>query len=197
MLVFRIMDYLVICAALVTSTVASAQPGTSEEPPRAPEPAAPGPRVDRAFVAGGVLVGADVFMHAALSAEGGMKLGPLPVWVQGAIASGSAFDFEGGGALQRALLGMEVRTCGSEAVCVVGGLAAGFQTSVWSSGDESDPEEHHHGPVIAGRFGIDTGGERIRFRGALEVERVRDESNVTSRDWHTGFGLTLGLGYRL
>lgn len=186
-----------IFAVLVSSTIASAQPGTAESPPPEAAPPAPEPRADRAFVSGGVLVGADDLMHLAFSGEGGVKIGRTPLWGHATLAGGKAFDFEGGGPLLRAMGGLELRSCAREAVCIVGGVDAGYQTAKWSSQDSSDPVEDHSGLVIVGRVGIDTGGERIRFRGAFELAEAQDDSEVMSSTWHGGFALTFGLGYRL
>jgi hypothetical protein len=106
-------------------------------------------------------------------------------------------DFEGGGDFLRGLVGVETRSCFVPGACVVLGLDAGTQRATWSSGDESDPEEHHRGTVLAGRIGIDAGGDRVRFRGGMEVLRVRNSSNVTETEWTGGIGFSVGLAYRL
>ena len=105
-------------------------------------------------------------------------------------------DFEGGSDFLRGLAGVETRSCIVFGACFVVGFDAGTQRATWS-GDDFDDEEHHRGTVLAARIGIDAGGDRVRFRGGMEVLRVHNSSNVTETEWTGGIGFTLGLAYRL
>ena len=190
------MRHLATLGMLLVASTASAQPGVTDEP--APPPATPTPevRTDRGYVAGGVLLGADHFIHGALTLEAGVRLGDAPVWLHVAGAKGSSMDFEGGGDFLRGLAGIETRSCIVLGACFVLGVDAGTQRATWS-GDDFDDEEHHRGTVLAARIGIDAGGDRVRFRGGMEVLRVHNSSNVTETEWTGGIGFTLGLAYRL
>src|SRR5205085_10563339 len=101
---------------------AAAQPAGVEDPPaRAPE---------RGFIAGGFLLGGDHFLNAAPVADGGIKVPSAPGWIHGLAASGSSFDFEGGGGMWRAAVGFEARTSG-DVVNLFGGVDVGFQHQRW------------------------------------------------------------------
>ena len=143
-----------------------------------------------------MLVGADRFAHAALTLEGGVKVPNTPLWIHGMAATGNATDFEGGGPYNRVLAGIETRSCSSIYLCLSLDLDAGYQTLTWS-GDPGDADEHYEGMALAGRIGIDTGGEHVRFRAALEIVTVHDHSNVTPLAWDSGAGLALGIAYQM
>jgi hypothetical protein len=151
---------------------------------------------DSGFLGAGVVVGVDRFIHAAVTLEGGIKLPDVPLWVHAVAATGGAGDFEGGGPYKRLLGGIETRSCSSIYLCLSLDLDAGYQSVTWV-GDTGDPDEHYKGMALAGRIGIDTGGEHVRFRAALEIITVHDRSNVTSPAWDSGAGLAIGLAYQM
>ncbi|MEO7095395.1 MAG: hypothetical protein ABI175_19215 [Polyangiales bacterium] len=190
------MTRLALLGILVLAGPAAAQPGTQDDPPPPPSPPSALEEIDRGFVAGGVLVGGDNFLHGAFTAEGGIRIARAPVWLHVAAMKGNAFDFAGGGDYERFTGGVEERGCSSPGACLVLGFDVGIQRSTWMSVDE-DPVEHHHGPIVAGKLGLDAGGDHVRFRAILEIVAERDASNVAPTEWHAGLGLGLGLAYRL
>src|SRR5689334_5173083 len=98
------MRRLAVIVVVALAGEAAAQPGATpivqdrEEPPGPlPPPPMPAAHEEVGFVGGGLILGADQFLDAALVVEGGLKLASLPLWVRGLVAKGTSFDFEGGG----------------------------------------------------------------------------------------------------
>ena len=191
------MHHLATLGMILIASTAGAQPGATDDPPLAPRDPIREARVDRGYIAGGFLLGADHFIHGALTLEAGVRLGAAPLWLHLAGAAGSSMDFEGGGEFVRGLAGIETRTCFVAGACFVLDVDAGTQRATWSSGDAFDVEEHHRGTVLAARIGIDAGGDRVRFRGGMEVLRVHNSSNVTETEWTGGIGFMAGIAFRL
>lgn len=136
------MRHLATLGMLLIASTAGAQPGATDEPPRTPTSPAPEARTERGYVAGGVLLGADHFIHGALTLDAGVRLGEAPVWLHLAGAKGSSMDFEGGGDFLRGLAGVETRSCIVFGACFVVGFerdggAAGAQL-VECHGDRVD-----------------------------------------------------------
>ncbi len=191
------MRHLATLGMLLIASSAGAQPGAIDDPPPAPAAPVREARVDRGYIASGFLLGADHFIHGALTLEAGLRLGTAPLWLHVAGAVGSSMDFEGGGEFRRGLAGLETRSCFVPGACLVLDFDAGTQRATWSSGDALEVEEHHRGTVLAARIGIDAGGARLRFRGGMELLRVHNSSNVTDTEWTGGIGFMASLAYRL
>jgi hypothetical protein len=170
-------------------------PSDPESPPPPPSPPPAAVHVDHAYVGAGPALGVAAFFTVAMMLEGGVKLPDLPLWVRGAVAAGSSFDFEGGGPLRRGGIGLEGRACSGRVVCGFLDFEVGYQTEVWESSD--DPTEHHHGAIVGGRAGLDVGAS-VRFRAALEIFRYRHASDVmgSSVDWEGGGSISIGLAYQ-
>ena len=187
---------LAIILVLLFATTADAEPyhPYAASPGRPPEPT---PFRESAYVGGGAGLTFDHFFNAYLDVEGGVRLPELPLWVRGSLAYGASADVEGGGRFLQARLGLETRTCGSGVACLFLGFDVGRQQQIWSKFDEMT--EHHEGWVAGPRLGLDAGGERTRFRLALEAYRYMRTSDVDGLPDSTasGAGLTLGVIHRM
>jgi hypothetical protein len=183
----------IVSVILLAASTVAAQPHDSDEPPRPPAPPVPAPRIDRAFLGTGLMLGLDHFIDGAMLLEGGVRLGTWPVWAHAIGAAGGAMDFEGTGEFRRAVAGIEVRP-GAGAGFI--DLDAGYQSQTWSDGDVMD-DEHHHGPLLQARFGVDVGGENLRVRAALELGEYHRHSDVEPTAWTRSFGAVLVLAYRM
>jgi hypothetical protein len=185
---------------------AAAQPGATpytrdlDDPAAPPAPPVPAPHVETGFIGGGFILGGDQFIDAALAVEGGLRLGSNGLWLRGLFARGSAFDFEGGGNLTRAMIGLEYRGCSRQSFCGFVALDVGYQQQTWAGDDPDSMTEHHDGLLVGPRIGLDAGGDNLRFRFAFEATRY-DHHAVTSAgestSWQGGGGFTMTLVYRL
>jgi hypothetical protein len=168
----------------------------ADEPPPPPAPAEPPPFVDHPTLAGGTHVSLDHFLNGALMLEGMIPLPRLPIAIHASASTGGSVDADNGGDFWRMTVGVEARQCSDVGNCTFVGLDLGFQHQTWADDDPSESEEHQ-GPVIAGRIGVDVGGEHVRFRGAFEIYRYRREFVDQMTTTQYGGGFTMALAYRL
>ncbi len=178
-----------VVLAMWTSS-AAAQSNTDQDAPSVP----PKPQ-ERGSVGGGVVFASDTFLDAALVIEGAVKVPGVPLFIRGMGGLGGSADSDGGGEFVRVVGGIEARRCGSRSFCVFGGVDAGYQRQTWSASDDPFGEmtEHHHGLVIGPRFGLDAGGEALRFRLALDMLQYRHQSSVSDTKWEQSVGLTMSI----
>jgi hypothetical protein len=166
-------------------------------PGPAPEPK---PVIDRGYLGGGAGLALDHFFNSYLDLEGAVRVASLPLWIRGNAAAGNAFDFQGGGSFRRLRIGLETRTCtGGGGGCLIVGFDAGHQTQTWSDDSDDLMDEHHAGWVLGPRFGLDAGGDSIRFRLALDVYKYLRTSDVdgVADASQGGVGLSLALVHRM
>jgi len=170
-------------------------------PPPASDPAAEPAEPERGYIGFGPSITGDSLINFALVLDGGVKLSDLPLWARGTAAFGEAVDISGEGAFGRAAIGVEGRACISEGVCGFLDLEAGYQTQHWEPTEyrTERTSEHHHGWVVAGRAGVDLGGEHVRLRIGIELSRYRDTFHDvgTPITWIDGGGVSLALVYRI
>ena len=167
----------------------AATPTTAPPPP---------PFQDHVFVGGGAGLGGDHFLNAFVHLELGLRLGNTPLYAHAMGAIGKSVDVEGGGNYQMLKGGLEARTCPSLGFCLFAGADIGHQRQVWEKLDEMT--EHHSGLIYGPRFGLDAGGERTRFRAAVDVYRYRRTSDVdmsANEQRDGGFSLTLTIVQRM
>ncbi len=175
---------------------ALAQPVDADEPPPPPSTVAP-PATPRAFVGGSGMMAWGNWIEAALSVEGAHVIPGTQLFAHASGTVGGDGDggFEGSGNFYRGLVDLQTWCTGSDA-CTFAGADVGYQLLTWA-GDPGEMTEHHQGFVVAGRIGIDAGGDQLRFRAAVELAEFRDHSNVAGPRWDTDLGLSLGLAYRM
>lgn len=73
-----------------------------------------------------------------------------------------------------------------------------MQRQTWEKPDEMT--EHHGGPLVGGRIGLDAGGTHVRFRIGIEAYRYQRsvEIGTFSEDRQEGGGgLTLAVIHRM
>ncbi|MGE5182124.1 MAG: hypothetical protein ACM31C_08680 [Acidobacteriota bacterium] len=179
---------------LLAATTAHAERPDAEDPPPPPSPAstlADGPAY---YVGGGAMLGIGSWIESAVVVDAGVRMPGRAGWLHGQFASGGGGDFEGTGPLYRGLVGVENRCTGSD-TCAIAGADVGYELLTWN-GDPGDMAEHHHGLVVAGRLGVDAGGDHVRFRAAFEVSMFHDHSEMTSASWGPDVAVSIGLAYR-
>jgi hypothetical protein len=191
------MTRLSIAVLVALATTAAAEPyyPYAASPGPAPEPT---PHVDAGYVGGGAGVTVDHFLNAFVDLEGGLRLAKLPVWAWASVAYGGSADVEGGGRFVQARAGIESRGCASRALCFYVGGFVGTQRQTWDKIDEMT--EHHGGPLVGGRLGLDAGGASTRFRVGIEAYRYRrtvEIGGMSGTDTTGGGGLTLAVIHRM
>ncbi len=184
------------CVLLLAANSALAQPVDADEPPPPPA-AAVRPATPAAFVGatGGMAWGN--WLEAALSVEGAHVIPGTQLFAHASATVGGDGDggWEGSGNFYRGLVGLQTWCTGSD-TCTFAGADVGYQLLTWSE-SPGEMVENHHGFVVAGRIGIDAGGEQLRFRAAIELAEFRDHSDVAGPQWDTDLGFSLGLAYRM
>ena len=150
---------------------------------------------DRAYVAGGVLLGADHFVNSAFLLDAGVKIPNVPLAVRVSGATGESLDADGGGDFWRVTAGLEARAYRASGGFGFVGADAGYQHQTWKP---TDPvlREVHRGPVVGGRTGYEGGGEHVRVRATLDLYGYRRELVGHSTSWQPGLTLSFAVGYR-
>ncbi len=194
---------LVLAVLAIAAAPAAAQPSTV--PTYAPYAVLPGPAPeptpwrDHGYLGGGVGLTFDQFFNGFLNVEGGLRLGSKPLWIRGSAARGSSTDIvEGGGAYSQLRIGLETRACSDGGgACVFFGFDVGTERQTWSKLDEMT--EHYQATIAGPRFGLDAGGERVRFRAGIEAYRYYpgDGMDLTVGQASGGIGFSLAVLHRL
>lgn len=183
---------------LVTATAAHAQPAltASSSVPASAQPSW--------LVSGGLRAGAD---EGVLTGGWELELGHQlrdAWWLHAEVSEGAAGNpgWQGSGKFQQAQLGVEHRSCRSDArACLITGVDVGVHHLAYSGaeqqltlGDESidsspppSMDIDNVGPMVALRLGADL-GSTVRFRPSLELPITPDGA---------GLQVMLGVGFAL
>lgn len=177
---------------LLAATVAHAD----DQPQPLPQPAAELEPQASGFVAGGLLLGGDLYANGAFFIEGGIALPQRPIWLHvmagyGDTATLLSFSGQKNFEYMRAIAGVELRI---RRLFV--DLDAGYQ----HQGGRFGTMETHRGLWIGPRIGLELGAAvGIQGRLAFEGYKYRHTSDTIegrSVTWGDGFSLVASLGFQ-
>jgi|GEM_PF-6267471 len=179
---------LVLTTSLLATSVVHAEPSAiSLESSASPAP------TPTSSVSGGVMLGADHAIVAALSLDGELQLrGSL--WLHGMIAKGTAAGVDEpnhGGNYAAGRIGVAERGCLIDALCAVAGVDVGYRHVAYMAEYDS---ANISGVVVVPRIGLDVGTPHLRFRPG--IEGIVDGSNHNTVFGFDGLDLTAAIAYR-
>ena len=185
----------VVILGFATSIV-HAQPSTYVAAP-APSPTAP--TAPTSYVQIGLTAGflPSDFIGTGFNLEGGLRLGPSPLWLHAAVGAGlEAMLLAGNGTYAQVRAGLETRFCSNRALCGFAGVDVGFlNESVTPISLDDDggstmmPAEQKATWLVVPRIGIDLGSRSFRIRPTLDLliaeqgERGFDVSWSIAKEW--------------
>ncbi|MDB4953627.1 MAG: hypothetical protein JWO36_1196 [Myxococcales bacterium] len=157
----------------------------------ATEPAQPKTEPNGYVQLGFVIGGATGGMYDAMALEGGVRLGRSPFWIHGLASKGNMMDLDypaSSSEYAELRAGLEVRSCSPNGLwCGIAGVDAGYRRERLITMIDS---VHVDEEVLVPRFGLDVGGDGLRFRPMIEFAT----SPLSTRG--DGIALSLAVAYQ-